>query len=94
MQWTAIFSTKAHGKAISALAIYGDLVITGGSDSLVKVWKINSCSDKGRIGYRCMMCCVLRFPDELSEVQTINLKNRYPLSIDVARLPRSQGKIY
>ncbi|KAI0092834.1 quinon protein alcohol dehydrogenase-like superfamily [Irpex rosettiformis] len=76
-QWTFVFSSTAHGKAISALAVYDDLIFTGASDSLVKIWKTNSSSDK----------------DELLEVQTLNLKNRYPLSIDVTRLPCSQALI-
>ena len=46
-QWAVVFSVTAHKKAISALAVYDDLIVTGASDSLVKIWRVNTSSDKG-----------------------------------------------
>ena len=39
-QWKSALELLAHGKAVSALAVHEDLVITGGSDSLLKIWNI------------------------------------------------------
>ena len=46
-QWAVVSSVTAHKKAISALAVYDDLVVTGASDSLVKIWRVSTSSDKG-----------------------------------------------
>ena len=38
---------SAHSKGITALTVYDSLVLTGASDSLVKVWQISSNGDGG-----------------------------------------------
>ncbi|KAI0347302.1 WD40 repeat-like protein [Trametopsis cervina] len=73
-KWLKVTSIQAHSKAITAIAVYGETIVTGASDSLAKIWKVTP-------------------NGEISELQTINLKNRYPLSIDISRLPCSQALI-
>ncbi|KAI0699397.1 WD40 repeat-like protein [Cytidiella melzeri] len=75
-KWTSVFSKTAHSKAISAIAVHGDLIVTGASDSLVKIWQLVSSPE-----------------NEIAEVQIIHLRNRYPLSVDVTTLPRSNALI-
>ncbi|OCH94238.1 WD40 repeat-like protein [Obba rivulosa] len=76
-QWDTTCVTKAHEKSVSTVAVHGEVVITGASDSTVKAWKYISSNEA----------------DELKEVQTISLKGRYPLSLSVASLPGTQATI-
>lgn len=39
LQYSGAFSKSAHGAAISALAVHDNLIVTGGSDALVKIWQ-------------------------------------------------------
>ncbi|KAF7800013.1 hypothetical protein EIP86_011256 [Pleurotus ostreatoroseus] len=41
-QFSVTLSQRVHSAAVSVLAVYGDIIVTGGSDSLVKVWRISS----------------------------------------------------
>ncbi|KAI0939553.1 hypothetical protein AcV5_000934 [Taiwanofungus camphoratus] len=76
-QWNTKCVTKAHEKAISALAVHGEILVTGASDSLIKVWRLVS---KEHL-------------EELQEVQAISLRGRYPLSIAVTSLPATEAII-
>ncbi|GJE84599.1 WD40 repeat-like protein [Phanerochaete sordida] len=76
-QWSLSLKKRAHEKAISALSVFENTIITGASDSLVKVWTLSSAEDSV----------------DIIETQTILLKKRYPLTISVARLPTSEALI-
>lgn len=40
IKWAPVSTTaKAHERGVTALAALGDIVVSGGSDSRVKVWK-------------------------------------------------------
>ncbi|KAH9951818.1 WD40 repeat-like protein [Amylocystis lapponica] len=68
---------KAHEKAISALAVHDRLVVSGSSDSRVKIWEL-SLSDQSI---------------ELKEIQLISLRGKYPLSFALTVLPGVQAII-
>ncbi|KZT12941.1 WD40 repeat-like protein [Laetiporus sulphureus 93-53] len=76
-QWNESCVHQAHQKAISALALYGDLMVTGASDSLVKVWRVQR-NDQS---------------DVFQEVQMITLRGRYALSLALSMLPGTQAMI-
>ncbi|KAH9844010.1 WD40 repeat-like protein, partial [Rhodofomes roseus] len=38
--WKSTYTVRAHEKPISALAVHGTLLVTGASDSTVKIWRI------------------------------------------------------
>ncbi|KAI6105643.1 WD40-repeat-containing domain protein [Pisolithus sp. B1] len=76
-RWSCTVTVEAHSKPISALAVCGNLVATGSSDSSVKIWSIKQESEK----------------DELDECQTISLSGRYPLAIVMTTLPQSRAII-
>lgn len=40
IQWTLVSKVKAHGKALTSLSTLGDTVVSGSSDSTVKVWEV------------------------------------------------------
>lgn len=65
--------------------------MTGGSDSLLKVWKIG---EQGVHHHSLLILNSFRIKlaDGLQETETITLKNRYPLSIGLAKLPQSSGE--
>ncbi|KAG6820095.1 hypothetical protein H0H93_005407 [Arthromyces matolae] len=74
-QWDLSGRIQAHEKAISALSISGDLVVTGSSDGTVKTWKV----EPGADGTDSFLC-----------EQTIHLKGRYPLALALNNLPGSK----
>lgn len=39
-QWTHKHTVSAHKSAISSLAVYGTYIVSGASDSQVKVWEL------------------------------------------------------
>ena len=39
LQWKSFAAHRAHRSGISSLAAFGQIVVTGASDSMVKVWK-------------------------------------------------------
>jgi len=49
VQWTNSCSLKAHTKSISTISVLGDCIVTGSSDSSVKVWKVLKGAEKGII---------------------------------------------
>ncbi|KAI0728765.1 WD40 repeat-like protein [Fomitopsis betulina] len=75
--WSTTCVKQAHEKSISALAVQGMLLITGSSDSRVKIWRIETDHET----------------DSLTETQVIDLKQRYPLSLAIATLPDTQATI-
>ncbi|KAN0124534.1 WD40-repeat-containing domain protein [Russula decolorans] len=74
--WVPSLSIQAHTKSISALCSHAQAgcIVTGGSDSLLKAWKLGE-------------------QDDLQEVETINMKGRYPLSLALAKLPQADALI-
>ncbi|KAF9534863.1 WD40 repeat-like protein [Crepidotus variabilis] len=72
-QWQNTLSIKAHLKSISTLSSLDDWIVTGSSDSSLKLWKLREGKEK----------------DEISEVQTLNLKGRLPIISAISRLPQS-----
>lgn len=75
-QWRLALKKRAHEKAISTLTVFERLIITGASDSLVKVWTLSSGIDT-----------------DITEMQAIPFKKRYPLTVAVTRLPNSEALI-
>ncbi|PSR73684.1 hypothetical protein PHLCEN_2v10603 [Hermanssonia centrifuga] len=73
-QWVNTVTVSAHSAAISTLAVCGDVLVTGASDSFVKIWKLTCKPEQ----------------DELIESQSISLKGKFPLALQLATLPRSQ----
>ncbi len=90
-QWKSTMIVQAHRKSISCLEVLGDVVVTGSSESMIKVWHIKDGS---------YLIFTLRSDennpnnkDVLEEAQSIPLRSKYPLSVDIATLPGSSGEI-
>ncbi|KAL6306683.1 WD40 repeat-like protein [Sparassis latifolia] len=81
--WKSSCVTQAHQKAVSALAALDEIVVTGSSDSSVKVWSLASRNESGTASI------IYAF----DEVQTIPLRGEYPLSLAVSTLPQTQATI-
>ncbi|QRV90853.1 elongator complex protein 2 [Ceratobasidium sp. AG-Ba] len=77
-KWSLSHLWQAHKEPISALAISGDLILTGSSDGTLKSWHYSQ-SDVGE--------------DQITERQVIDLKRRYPLDIAITVLPNSASII-
>jgi elongator complex protein 2 len=75
LQWKEVLRIQAHQSSISTLCVFKNLLITGSSDSELKVWEFGTGSEN------------------LSEIQNIPLRGKYPLSLSCARLPRSHATI-
>lgn len=65
--------------------------MTGSSDSLLKVWKIGE-QGVHRHSLLAPNSSGIKLADDLQEIETITLKDRYPLSIGLAKLPQSSGE--
>ncbi|KAI0080733.1 WD40 repeat-like protein [Panus rudis PR-1116 ss-1] len=89
--WRVKHTTNAHSRSISTLTVQGNMVLSGASDCNVKIWNANS----GIMMLYVVLSIILTAQtlDSLVEVQTISLRNRYPLSIAVSDLPLSQASI-
>ncbi|KIJ56528.1 hypothetical protein M422DRAFT_22691 [Sphaerobolus stellatus SS14] len=74
--WKLVFTKQTHelNKPISTLAVSGCIIVTGSSDSTVKIWRINNSNNEG-VG--------------LEHVQTLNLKGRFPLDVRLVSFPDS-----
>ena len=71
---------------------YDGYLITGSSDSTVKVWTVDPKDGAGTLIILYYNPDLLnRVQDRIREKQTIALGARYPLAVQVARLPRSNG---
>ncbi|KAH7930113.1 WD40 repeat-like protein [Leucogyrophana mollusca] len=75
--WLTTATVQAHEKAISSLCVFDRFVVTGSSDSSVKVWNIHQAEENGG----------------LPEVQVISLRGKYALSVALAYLPQSKAII-
>lgn len=53
-QWESSCISQVHQKAISALAVHNDLIVTGASDSYVKIWKLISSDEAGMLLFHCV----------------------------------------
>ncbi|OJA16969.1 hypothetical protein AZE42_00596 [Rhizopogon vesiculosus] len=76
-QWRTTAIVQAHKEAVSALCAFDKFLLTGSSDSSVKIWEMQ----RGDV------------TDEVTEFQTISLQGYYPLSLAVASLPSSEAII-
>ncbi|KIP12875.1 hypothetical protein PHLGIDRAFT_61192 [Phlebiopsis gigantea 11061_1 CR5-6] len=88
--WKMALKISAHGKAVSALAVHGDLLVTGASDSLVKIWQISSQDDSA---IRADISLIVIVIVQIYEKQAIVLKKKFPLTVAMSQLPSSQGKL-
>ncbi|RXW25233.1 hypothetical protein EST38_g579 [Candolleomyces aberdarensis] len=73
VDWIKVCAIKAHSKPVSAITIFGNIVATGASDSVVKLWDIRQ-KDEDVF---------------LEERQAISLGKRYPLSLALGELPQA-----
>lgn len=73
-EWRTTAIVQAHKQAISVLREFDTFLLTGSSDSSIKIWE----AQRGDVD------------DELKEFQTISLQGWYPLSIAMAFLPSSE----
>lgn len=73
-EWRTTAIVQAHKQAISVLREFDTFLLTGSSDSSIKIWE----AQRGDVN------------DELKEFQTISLQGWYPLSIAIAFLPSSE----
>ncbi|KIM46249.1 hypothetical protein M413DRAFT_16963 [Hebeloma cylindrosporum] len=77
LEWKNTANIQAHSKAISTLCVQGNRVITGSSDSSIKIWSFVEGNEK----------------DNFVEKQTIELQGRYPLASALAYLPQTNVAI-
>ncbi|KAJ3510299.1 hypothetical protein NLJ89_g4762 [Agrocybe chaxingu] len=75
LEWAIASTVQAHTKAISTLCAAADVIVTGASDSLVKIWKLSDVS--GNV--------------EITESQMINLKGKLPLVSALTSLPQTSA---
>ncbi|EIM88259.1 WD40 repeat-like protein [Stereum hirsutum FP-91666 SS1] len=73
-KFKSTLNVQAHSKSISALGYHEGCLVTGASDSSIKVWQLGP-------------------DDDLKEVQTISLKNKYPLSVELDFLPGTKARV-
>ncbi|KAG1874502.1 WD40-repeat-containing domain protein [Suillus subalutaceus] len=76
-EWRTTAIVQAHKKAISVLREFDHFLLTGSSDSSIKIWDVQ----RGDVD------------DEVKEFQTISLQGWYPLSIATGFLPSSEAII-
>lgn len=76
-EWRTTAIVQAHQKAISVLREFDNFLLTGSSDSSIKIWEVQ----RGDVD------------DEVKEFQTISLQGWYPLSMAIAFLPSSEAII-
>ncbi|EAU84731.2 elongator complex protein 2 [Coprinopsis cinerea okayama7 len=89
IDWRLVFKIQAHAKALSALAVYKDTVVTSASDSLVKVWKLSQ-TDNGNGLF--LLVDIVKYGltaagPVLQEQQTLSYGKRYALALALACLP-------
>ncbi|KAF9006442.1 WD40 repeat-like protein [Cyathus striatus] len=76
-EWNPTVNIKAHTTSISALCVHDNAIITGSSDTCVKVWDFFHVDGS----------------DTIQERQTIALKGKYPLAIALTHLPGTNVSI-
>lgn len=69
------------------------MIVTGSSDSSVKVWKFTEGTEKG--AFQCYAIIILSEPciDNIVELQTILLKGKLPLASALTFLPQTTGNL-
>ncbi|KAF9482447.1 WD40 repeat-like protein [Pholiota conissans] len=72
-EWENSVAIQAHSNSISTLCVQGDRIVTGSSDSSVKIWKFVEGTEK----------------DNIIEIQTISLKGKFPLASALTSLPQT-----
>ncbi|PPQ63876.1 hypothetical protein CVT24_009502 [Panaeolus cyanescens] len=94
-QWSRSAEVHAHKSTITALCVQENSVITGSSDSSVKVWNFARSNDEGQRFLHPPNCTSEQplIADVFEEVQTIDLKGRYPLALSIGYLPGTQVSI-
>ncbi|KAF8138550.1 WD40-repeat-containing domain protein [Boletus edulis] len=76
-QWRNTATVHAHPQPISAISGLGSLLVTGSSDSSVKIWTITDGQDSLKV----------------EMFQVISLQGKYPLALALTTLPRSQAAV-
>lgn len=84
-QWKTTVKLQGHQHGVSAIDALGDTIVTGSSDSTLKIWKHNprdlaNSSDSNSEVF-------------LLPVQEISVGKRFPLVVSLAALPGTSGKI-
>ncbi|KAH7887804.1 WD40-repeat-containing domain protein [Phlebopus sp. FC_14] len=82
-KWESTCLIQAHQQPVSALAVSEELLVTGSSDSSVKIWSVDYQRENGQYP----------FLDKFQEIQSIPLQGRYPLAIAISYLPQSKAVI-
>ncbi|TFK43596.1 WD40-repeat-containing domain protein [Crucibulum laeve] len=72
-QWKSTGKVHAHANAISSLCTFKDYVVSGASDSLVKIWRVVHKDDA----------------DDFTIDQVLALQGRYALSLALSVLPKT-----
>ncbi|EJF62930.1 WD40 repeat-like protein [Dichomitus squalens LYAD-421 SS1] len=79
--WKSFGAHQAHKTGIASLSVLEKIAVTGASDATVKVWKIPD-NENGKFS-----CKNSLYEDKPSEIQSINLKRGYPISLALSYLP-------
>jgi hypothetical protein len=70
------------------MTMHGELVVTGGSDGLVKIWKLASPDESGWCFANVDLVRIETVPLEfIQELQSLDLRNKLPMSLAIATLP-------
>lgn len=72
IQWKNTANIQAHLKAISTLCVQGNRVITGSSDSCIKIWSFVEGNEQGSL----FQPFTRQLSDDKSQCQIILLKNK------------------
>ncbi|KAF9452492.1 WD40 repeat-like protein [Macrolepiota fuliginosa MF-IS2] len=70
-KWKVAYKTKAHDKALTSVSAFDNCIVSGSSDSTVKIWEV----------------VTLGSSEKLQERQTISTGKRYPLGLALICLP-------
>ncbi|KAG0709563.1 WD40-repeat-containing domain protein [Suillus ampliporus] len=76
-EWRTTAIMQVHRQAVSVLRAFDKFLLTGSSDSSIKIWEVQ----RGDV------------IDEVNEFQTISLQGWYPLSLALSFLPSSEAII-
>ncbi|PPQ71775.1 hypothetical protein CVT26_007609 [Gymnopilus dilepis] len=72
-EWKIVSTVQVHSKSVSTVSVQGDRIVTGSSDSSVKIWTFRQ-SPNG---------------DEIVKFQALDLKGKYPLASALSYLPQT-----
>lgn len=97
LQWHSHVTRQAHKTGIASLAVHERYIVTGASDGIVKVWAISE-DDPGKypVGWERTPLNINTplFTENISEVQEINVKKGFPVSLALAILPGTKCMLH